>query len=326
MIRQRVKAMQDRQIECLGELLPLLAENGIRRLTENDLSDVQRDFLHSHFENEIYSSVAPIGIADGASIPFLGGLRLHLCVRVQNDADSRLVAADESGAPEDRFVIVPMPKNLARIWAVPTTDNYSFMLLEDVVAVFLDELLDGQKILDWTPFRITRNGDVELVEDDARADLLRGMEEIIVARKTSDCVRLEISGDSSVRTRQFLQSSLEVSEEDTIQLGGPLGLVDLFSLSGMQGFKHLKNDSWPPFEVPDFEFGSDVFATIAAQDRLVHHPYQSYESVSEFHSCGVGGRKSDRHQANALSNRSQQRDRISTRRSSSEREKRNVHC
>ena len=286
MIRERVKAMQDRQIECLDRLLPLLAENGIRRLTENDLSDVQRDFLHSHFENEIYASVAPIGISDGDPLPFLGGLRLHLCVRIKDEDASSLITADsatkDADGQNDRFVIVPMPKNLSRIWAVPTADAYSFMLLEDVVAVFLDDLLQGQTVLDWTPFRITRNGDVELVEDDARADLLRGMEEIIVARKTSDCVRLEIASNASDRTRSFLQQSLQVSEADTIQLSGPLGLVDLFSIAGMQGFQHLKNESWPPFEVPEFEFGSDVFATIAAQDRLVHHPYQSYEAVVNF--------------------------------------------
>ena len=213
MIRERVRAMQQRQIECFDELLPLLADAGIRRLERSELSDIQRDFLFSHYESEIVTSIAPVGIDESQPLPLFSGLRLHLCVRIKDNEETRLVnksqgskeGDDESG---DRFLIVPLPRNLPRVWAIPTTEHYSFMLLEDIVGLFLDELLPGQEILDWTTFRITRNGDVVLVDDDARSDLLQGMEEVLEARKLADCVRLEISSAASDATSKFLQLSL----------------------------------------------------------------------------------------------------------------------
>lgn len=287
MIRERVRAMQQRQIECFDELLPLLADAGIRRLERSELSDIQRDFLFSHYESEIVTSIAPVGIDESQPLPLFSGLRLHLCVRIKDNEETRLVnksqgskeGDDESG---DRFLIVPLPRNLPRVWAIPTTEHYSFMLLEDIVGLFLDELLPGQEILDWTTFRITRNGDVVLVDDDARSDLLQGMEEVLEARKLADCVRLEICSAASDATSKFLQRQLKVDEEDTCRLDGPLGLVDLFAISGLPGFNHLKDEPWPAFEVPEFAHGEDVFETITQKDRLVHHPYQSYDAVVNF--------------------------------------------
>ncbi len=286
MIRNRVSSMQQRQIECLGELLPLLADSGIRKLSRNDLSDIQKDFLKSHFESEIVTSIAPIGIDPEQESTFLSGLRLHLCVRLRDDAKSRLVKPksdeDESESSGHRLVIIPLPRNLPRIWSIPTSDQYSFMFLEDIVGLFLDELFDGQEILDWTTFRITRNGDVVLGDDDERSDLLRGMEEVLEERKTSDCVRLEISARASKETSQFLQLQMKVEDADMYRLDGPLGLVDLFGISGLPGFQHLKDEPWPAYEVPEFAYGEDIFATITQQDRLIHHPYQSYEPVINF--------------------------------------------
>lgn len=284
MIRTRVSAMQQKQIECLGELLPLLADSGIRRLHRNDLSDIQKDFLKSHFESEIVSSIAPIGI-DPEQEPILpSGLRLHLCVRITDDEKTRLVKSsdDEEDSPGHRFVVIPLPRSLSRIWAIPTSDQYSFMFLEDIIGLFLGELFPGEEVLDWTTFRITRNGDVVLVDDDERADLLRGMEKVLADRQNSDCIRLELSASASEETSNFLQQFFKVDEADTYRLAGPLALADLFVLSGLPGFKHLKDEPWPPHAVPEFALGEDVFATISQQDRLMHHPYQSYDPVVNF--------------------------------------------
>jgi polyphosphate kinase len=291
MIREHVSAMQQRQIECLGQLLPLLAESGIRRLRRNDLSDIQKDFLRSHFESEIVTSIAPIGIDPLKESIFFSGLRLHLCARLVDDRNARLVRADhgdsneaqsDAETPGDRFAIIPLPRNLPRVWAIPTSDQYSFMFLEDIVGLFIDDLFPGQKVLDWTTFRITRSGDVVLADDDESDDLLQGMERVIEARKTSDCIRLEISAKAGEESSRFLQELLKVDEEDTYRLDGPLGLVDLFGIAGLKGFQHLKDEPWPPHDVPEFLQGDDVFATISQKDRLVHHPYQSYEPVVKF--------------------------------------------
>jgi len=269
MIRSRVSAMQQKQIECLGELFPLLADSGIRRLHRKDLSDIQKDFLKSHFESEIVSSIAPIGVDPQQEAILPSGLRMHLCVRITENEKTRLVKRskeEKEDAPGHRFVIIPLPRNLSRIWAIPTSDQYSFMFLEDIIGLFLDDLFAGEEVLDWTTFRITRNGDVVLVDDDERADLLRGMEQVRASQETSS----------------FLQQLLKVDDADTYRLAGPLALADLFALSGLPGFKHLKDEPWPPHAAPDFASGEDVFATISQQDRLLHHPYQSYDSVVNF--------------------------------------------
>ncbi|QEG22605.1 polyphosphate kinase 1 [Mariniblastus fucicola] len=297
MIRERVRDMQNRQIDCLGELLPKLAECGIRKLGRTELSDIQRDFLRSHFESEIVTSMAPIGVDESHPPAFIRGLRLHVCVRIKDSKESRLIPKDAATSEDSslyaeadaaktdsahRFVIIPLPRNLARVWAVPTSDQYSFMFLEDIIGLFVEDLFPGQEVLDWTTFRVTRNGDVVLADDDGRADLLRGMEEVIEARKMTDCIRLEISSKASKATGRFLQKLLNVEEPDTYRLAGPLALVDLFAIGGLPGFQHLKNEPWPPHGVPEFDRDDDIFATIAQKDRLIHHPYQSYDAVVNF--------------------------------------------
>lgn len=283
LIRNRVRKMQQDQTDCLNRLEPVLAENGICRLRADQLSDIQRDFLQSRFRNEVVSSIAPIGIVEQAETPFFAGQKLHLCVRLKVDPARQLPGSGVDADAESRFVIIPLHRVMDRIWNVPTTDSYSFILLEDVIGLFLGELFEDQTILDWTTFRLTRNGDVELTDgDDDRLDLLAGMEEVLEARKTSDVVRIEVDAAVSDEIDRFLQSTFASDPDDIFRVDGPLALVDFFRIANVAGFKHLKDDPWPAFEVPEFGAGEDVFAHIAQADRIVHHPYQSYDPVVRF--------------------------------------------
>ena len=244
MIRERVGAMQQSQMDCLSELEPRLKENGICRLNEDELSDIQRDFLQGRFRNEFVASVAPIGIEDSQEAPFFSGLKLHICVRLNVDAKRQLPGADYEG--DSRFVVIPLRRIMGRTWTVPSNDSYSYILLEDVVGLFLDELFEGQEIQDWTTFRLTRNGDVELTEgDDDRGDLLAGMKEVLEARKTSDVVRIEVDSDVSDEIVDFLQQTFQCDEQDFFRVEGPLSLVGFFAIANWSGFKHLKDEPWP---------------------------------------------------------------------------------
>ena len=299
MIRERVAEMYKRQTEALRTIEPLLADQGIQRLKNSDLTDAQREYLHGRFTSEIQASIAPVAVVPGESFPFLSSSRMFMCVRLKHDSEQMLtpcvsdeVANDDTAAKEkeaaadddrdrDRFVVLPLPRTMDRVWTIPTSENYCYMLIEDIIGTFIDDLFEGQEILDWAGFCVTRNGDVEL-DEDGRSDLMLGMEQMLEARKSSNCIRLEISRHASEQSRAFLTKALNVDAEDVYAINGPLAVSALMAVATVNGFPHLKFDRWPPHAVPPFGPGADVFGIIAESDQLLCHPYQSYEPVVDF--------------------------------------------
>ena len=290
-IRARVKEMNRAQADCLAsQLEPKLAENSIVRMQEKDLSDNQMEYLRNVFQEELLSTIAPVAVSAGEEFPLLTGARLCLCVRVKNGtqlkplkSDAELAASKANALPEpdSRFVLVPLGRSLPRMLTIPADQGFQYVLLEDVVQLFLSELLDKQSIQEVTPFRVIRNGDLVL-EEDGLADLLSGMQEVLAARRYSQCVRLELASSASDETRHFLQTAVEVEAEQVGSIRGPLGLADYFKLAGIQGFNNLKDPAWPAHPAPQFERGADIFKTIAGSDQLLFHPYQSYDPVVQF--------------------------------------------
>ncbi len=288
-IRKRVLEMNALQSKCLADTLePELAKRDIVRATAESLTEEQYEFLLTRFRNETMATIAPLAIDSNENFPMLGGARLCVCVRLKNRSDASLIpkrapdSIDEAAQRDaDRFVLLPLGRSLDRFWAVPSERGYRYMLLEDVIGMFLPELFPNQDVLEWTSLRIARNGDVALNED-GMADLLSGMQAMLEARQTSDCVRLEISASTSEVTRSFLQGCVGADDADVYPIDGPLGLTDYFALASIQGFKELKDEPWVPQMSPDFGSDKDVFKTISAEDRLLYHPYQSYDPVIDF--------------------------------------------
>ena len=289
-IRARVRQMYADQSECLlNELEPLLAEEGIERVEPGNLSKSDLKFLRNRFHEEMMSSLAPIAIENMETFPALSGARICMCVRLKNDFSSRLGIPAEREATldqvanreNDRYVLIPMGKSFARFQALPSKTGYRYMLTEDVVGMFLSDFFGEQEIIEWNTLRVTRNGDVDL-EEDGRADLLIGMQAMLEARRKSECVRLEISDSTSLKMQTFLQNSIDVQEEDVYSIQGPLGLSDYFSLAGLRGFPRLKDANWAAQPSPEFSSAEGIFQTIARGDRLLYHPYQSYEPIVQF--------------------------------------------
>ena len=290
-IRSRAREMYAAQASVLiKELEPELSKQGILRVERDNISDAEREQLLRQFKDETVSTIAPIAVESPDTFPLLGGARMCMCVRLKNDFRSKLgpVGDDNEESVDDvaermtdRFVIIPLGKSLSRFWTLPSDSGYRYILLEDVIGMFLSEFFGNQEIIEWNTLRVTRNGDVVL-DEDGRADLLVGMKEMLEARRTSHCVRLEISGATSMEMKTFLRSAVDVAEEDIYAVDCPLALSDYFGLAGIKGFKRLKDEPWPPQPSPDFGTGKDVFDTIKAGDRLLYHPYQSYDSVVQF--------------------------------------------
>ena len=291
-IRTRVREMNQDQSEILlRELEPEMEKHGIYRLRAGDISEAQREVLLKRFKDETTSMITPIAVEDAESFPMLSGARLCMCVRLKTDIRTRLGPPTEpkesveevADRQADRYVLLPFSRSQSRFWTLPggKANRYQYILFEDVVSLFLSEFFGDQEVMETTVFRITRNGDVALVEDE-RSDLLSGMQEMLDARKTSRCVRLELSESTSLEMLEFLQAAIDVRPKDTYLIEGPLALSDYFALAGIQGFKSLQDKPWPSQSSPDFVANENIFEAIKSGDKLLYHPYQSYDPVVEF--------------------------------------------
>ena len=209
--------------------------------------------------------------ADAPSFPLLINQSLNLCVRL----------APAVGTEISRFAIVPFGRNRQRFITLPSESGFSFILHEEVVERFLSRLFPGEKIEECVPFRITRNADMELEEDQA-FDLLSEMQEIVNARRQSACVRLELAEHGSPAVREFLQTAVDVADEWVFPSAAPLDLSAFFRLTDSQGFDSLRYEAWPPTPSPQIDPAESIFVSIAKQDILLNHPYESFDPVIRF--------------------------------------------
>ncbi|MCL4136306.1 UNVERIFIED_CONTAM: hypothetical protein GTU68_029348 [Idotea baltica] len=270
-IRTRVRKMYSDQSEILAGLEKELQPHGIVRVRPEALTDSERELLLERFKSETVSAVTPMAVENTDNISILRNSRLAICARLKNDPNTTLatgIADKQDQAKEDRYVLL-------------ADQGYRYILIEDVVQEFLSEYFDQESIIESTTLRSTRNGDVRLVED-GRADLLEGMQEMLEARKTSACVRLELSSDCSPQMRSFLEGAIEIDPGDVYLVEGPMNLSDYFSLASVKGFANLKDTPWPSQPAFQSKPESSLFDQIADGDQLLYHPYQSYSPVIEF--------------------------------------------
>lgn len=302
-IRSRVSEMYAAQSKCLIGLTEQLEKESIFRVNPQDLSEIEKQRLLVRFQSETVSAVAPISFDNNLRLSMLSGARLAVCVRLKNDAattlspnvlpqeieddkaDARIsqpeeTIADSENKPEYRYVLLALGQSQQRFWSLATDKGYRYILIEDVVKLFLSEYFAAETIVESTTLRITRNGDVKLVED-GRSDLLLGMKQMLEARQSSDCVRMELSRSTSKTMRAFLESKIGVDPKDVYLIDGPIALSDFFSLSSINGFPHLNDKPWPP-QQSSVVTDRDIFQLIRDGDRMLYHPYQSYQPVVEF--------------------------------------------
>lgn len=307
-IRGRVRMMYDGQSQCLQSLSQELEKEGIVRVLPRDLTEVDRKRLLARFQSETVAAVTPISFDNTIRLSMLSSARIAVCVRLKNDGsnllstlshqvdvldeeflDSNLADAESEAPrgkedslhqiPEFRYVLIALGQSQSRFWSLPSDHGYRYVLIEDVVQLFLSEFFPNESVVESTTLRITHNGDVQLVED-KQSDLLAGMEKVIRARQSSGMVRMEMSSDSSDTMRQFLESKLGVASDDVYLVDGPIALNDYFAIAGLKGFPSLNDVPWPPQQDPSLS--ENIFQAISDGDRMLHHPYQSYDPVVEF--------------------------------------------
>jgi polyphosphate kinase len=269
---RRIRQFVAEQYACLlEELIPALAEAGLRQQRGSELTEKQAQVVDAVFANEIYPVFSPMAVDGVEAFPLLASLTLHLGVRL----------AGRSPEEPERFAVIPFSRQQPRFITLPREVGQGFLLLEDAVQLSLERFFPGEEILESAVFRLTRNADLELREDLA-SDLLSGIQEVLDARKESACVRLEIAASASPQLREFLRERLELPPEFVFEIPGPLDLGSFFRLTDAQGFDGLKYEPWPAVSSPRIDPTKTMFENIAAGDILLHHPYDSFDPVVRF--------------------------------------------
>ena len=283
LISPQVAHLKRQQNQALREIESQLKPQGIQRLSIEELNNHQLEYIAERFEQEFQSLYSPLFVEEDGEFPLL--LKSNLAILVRLAGENQLAPLSKSGESQEdlppsknHYVVLPLGTITDRFITVPSQDQYQFVLLEDVLVHLVDRFFPGQQVLESGVFRILRNADIQL-DDDVTSDLLSGMQQILDARKTSDCVMLEHSHTMSVPMRQFLMNRLNIGRNAVYATDGPLDLSAYWELVGVQGYDRLRAEKWPAQASPDFPVDQSIFDVIAEKDRLLLHPYQSYDPV-----------------------------------------------
>ncbi len=270
-ISKKVHAMVNKQYKCLKSVLPALEKENAYFIKFDKLNSKQLEFVERYFETTVYPIVTPMAIDQSRPLPLLVNKSINLIIEL----------LDKDNPKEPDFAVVPVPTVIPRIISLPSADDKKqFILLEDIIKEYIDRLFCGHKVLHSYCFRVTRDSDLTLEEEDV-ADLLSEIEESIKRRKWGDPVRLEIEQNMVKSCRKFLESRLELDEEDIYEIPSILDLTIWMGFSSRKEYSHLTHTPLPPQPCVEF-MDRDIFEAIRENDILVHHPYESFESVLNF--------------------------------------------
>ncbi|MEM1063778.1 MAG: RNA degradosome polyphosphate kinase, partial [Planctomycetota bacterium] len=274
-IRARVAEMNDDQYALFADLSATLAESGIRRLLPGELDERGERVIERLFENEILGVASPLAFGSVDEplepTPRLKPGRLHIAVRLS-------AASDPDGGSAERFAVVPIETPAERFVTVPAGGRYAYVLLEDVVRARLGRFFGDDIVVEAKAFRAAFNADMA-VREDAASDLLEAMRDVLSARNDSYCVRLEIESGASPELLGFLRDRLEVDPDDVAEVDGPIDLSSFFAVAEAGGFDQLRYPAWPPQDAPAVDPGGSIFESIASEDVLLIHPYESFDPV-----------------------------------------------
>jgi polyphosphate kinase len=271
-ISERVHEMVTKQYSCLNRsLLPQLKADNIVFRAYGELSQTHKDFVKSYFNNTLFPILTPMAIDGSRPFPLLANKSLNLIVELDG---------------ENMYALVQVPSVVGRLVELPKAKTKAdgevreFILLEEIIKHFADKLFEGCKVLSVASFRITRNSDLEIDEDESH-DLLVEIEESIKRRKWGEPVRLEVEKDISAEAFEFLREKLSLDDEDIYRINGILDLTVCFAIAGISGCEELCDVPMPSVPVKAFK-DRDMFEAIKERDVLVHHPYESFDSVVNF--------------------------------------------
>jgi hypothetical protein len=281
-VAKRTQDLVARQYRCLRESIgPAMVAEGFRPLRHDVLDGPQREHVDQFFRDRVLPILTPMAVDPAHPSPRYHNRGLYLGVMLEHS---------EGLGPKRLFAVVQVPQVLPRIISVPssTPGTAAFVLLEDVVAARLPELFGGFRVQSWTSFRITRDSDLELLEQESD-DMLRLIEDRLKARQRGQAVRIEIASKAdetlahAIISAEDLHDGTDDGYSEVYRIDGPLDLTALWELYRLPGYERLHDKPFTP-RLPRGlgRRGGDLFAAIAAHDILLHHPYDSFDPVVDF--------------------------------------------
>ncbi len=273
-IRGKLKPMLEKHYDCYCQLMPQLAEHGIRVLSCGELDEDQRAEAADYFEREVFPVLTPLAVDPGHPFPYIANLSLSLAVVVYDPRiGQELFGRDK----------VPARQALPRL--VRIGNGWTFVLLEDLIAEHIERLFVGMEVRGCYPFRVTRNADLEL-ETESTEDLLTLIEEELVKRRFGELERVEFAASVPLHIRSRIISELEATDEEVYTIDGPLNLADFFPIASID-IPELRDPPFTPGTPAVLRSGMDMFTAIRQGDIMLHHPYQSFGCVTDFLRCAA---------------------------------------
>jgi len=268
-LSEKIHLFSKKQYSCLHHsIIPALKKNKLRFLKIKELSKSQKQQVDEYFDKFIFPVLTPLAVDTSRPFPLLANKSLNIAVRLEKDG-------------EDIFAIVQVPSILPRFFEVKSDSGKAFVMLENIIISRLSELFALYEIQACSPFRITRDSDLDIDED--ADDLLVEIEHSLKKRQRGDPVRLELLSKCDKELKQFLVDSLQVEDKEIYEVSGPIDLTFFSKFGGLEGLDNLRFAPIVPVNPPaDFYGYDDIFEAIRQKDRLVHHPYESFDSVVKF--------------------------------------------
>lgn len=258
------------QTKYLSALIQEMDEVGLHFRRVDDLSDEGKAWLENYFRETVYPVLTPMAVDASRPFPFISNKTQNLAIELINNEGERTMG------------LVQVPGVLDRITEIPVDDKRTFVFLEDIIASHCHEIFKGCKILDMITFRVTRDSDFEVEEDEA-VDLLKEMEKSLRKRKRGAVVRLEIYKTNNTRIKEFLEENLDVSDMEVYEINGPLDPTCFFKFASLPGMWPYLYEPFVPQRAAELsEEDEDLFAAIRRKDILLHHPYESFDTVVKF--------------------------------------------
>ena len=282
-LSKRTQELVAQQYRCWNDaVLPQLAQAGIRLLRFSELDAAQRETLDRFFRERAFSILTPMAVDPAHPSPRYHNRGLYLAAMLER----------QSGlGPKQMFAVVQVPQVLPRLVPLGGVGEYQFILLEEAVSAWLPELFGGFDVKSWTTFRITRDSDVELLEQESD-DMLRLIDDRLKARQRGEAVRLEVAAGGSEELLRTIIEEEEIREgkdgtvdaySEVYRIAGPLDLTAMMELMKLPERTHLRDTPFLPQLSREIRRrGDDLFATIARRDVLLHHPFDSFDPVVDF--------------------------------------------
>lgn len=270
LIAKRARKMISDQYNCYNRsLLPALKKRKIYFLKPRDLNEKQKAFVEEYYKKTVYPVLTPMVVDKSRPFPLILNKSLNIALLFNRKEEE----------VEMVFGMVQVPSVLERVVELPSkVDEKCFILLEDIIKMFIDTLFTGHDIITMACYRVTRNTDQGLDEEEAE-DLLEAIQQYIKKRKWGMAIRLEIESGMADELLEILMEELEVPHETVYEIKGPLDLTFLMKVSSLQGYDDARYPVFRHQPVPELFNADDLFGVIARKDVLLHHPYQSFDPV-----------------------------------------------